>query len=100
MLNLLQHGLHPRLKQPPMVKFYAREYDHFAIMMHISASTAPICVKQKLLYSKMNAESDKNYYNSLSLENPLESLQWNVTPSCEVFQKAQNQIFNLVQVRS
>ena len=45
-------------------------------MMHISASTAPIRVKQKPLYSKLNAESDKYYYNSLckSLENPPESL--------------------------
>ena len=50
--------------------------DYFAIMMHISASTAPIRMKQKPLYSKLNAESDKYYYNSLckSLENPPESL--------------------------
>ena len=50
--------------------------DHFAIMIHISASTAPIRVKQKPLYSKLNAESDTYYYNSLcrSLENPPESL--------------------------
>ena len=45
-------------------------------MMHISASTAPIRVKQNPLYSTYNAESDKYYYNSLckSLENPPESL--------------------------
>ena len=45
-------------------------------MMHISASTAPIRVKQKPLDSKLNAESDKHYNNSLckSLENSPESL--------------------------
>ena len=50
---------------------------NFTMMLHISASTAPIRVKQKPLYSKLNAESDKYYYNSLSksLENPPESLQ-------------------------
>ena len=44
--------------------------------MHISASTAPIRVKQKPLYSQLNAECDKHYYNSLFkyLENPPESL--------------------------
>ena len=43
--------------------------------MHISASTALIRVKQKLLYSKLNAECDKYYYNNLckSLENSPES---------------------------
>ena len=46
------------------------------IMMHISASTAPIRVKQKPLYPQLNAECDKHYYNSLfkGLGNPLESL--------------------------
>ena len=34
-------------------------------MMHILASTAPICVKQKSLYLQLNAECDKHYYNSL-----------------------------------
>ena len=45
-------------------------------MMHISASTALIRMKQKSLYSKLNAESDKYYYNSLckSLESSPESL--------------------------
>ena len=45
-------------------------------MMHISASAAPIRVKQKPLYSKLSAESDKYYYESLckSLENSPESL--------------------------
>ena len=45
-------------------------------MTHISASAAPIRVKQKPLYSKLNVESDKYYYNSLckSLENSPESL--------------------------
>ena len=44
--------------------------------MHISASTAPIRVKQKPLYSQLNAECDKHYYNNLFkyLENPPESL--------------------------
>ena len=48
-------------------------------MMHISASTAPIRVKQKPLYSQLNAECDKHYYNSLFkyLENPPESLMHN-----------------------
>ena len=50
--------------------------DHLAIMKHISASTALIRMKQKPLYSKLNAESDKYYYNSLckSFGNPPESL--------------------------
>ena len=45
-------------------------------MMHISASTAPIRVKQKPLYSQLNAEYDKHYYNNLFkyLKNPPESL--------------------------
>ena len=45
-------------------------------MMHISASTAPIRVKQKPLYSQLNAEYDKHYNNNLFkyLENPPESL--------------------------
>ena len=45
-------------------------------MMHISASTAPIRVKQKPLYPQLNAECDKHYYNSLfkRLGNPPESL--------------------------
>ena len=46
-------------------------------MMHISASTAPIRVKQKPLYSQLNAECDTHYYNSLfkHLKNPPESLK-------------------------
>ena len=50
--------------------------DHFAIAMHISASTAPIRVKQKPLYSQLNAECDKHYYNNFFeyLENLPESL--------------------------
>ena len=45
-------------------------------MMHISASTAPIRVKQKPLHSQLNAECDKHCYNNLFkyLENPPESL--------------------------
>ena len=45
-------------------------------MMHISASTAPIRIEQKPLYSQLNAECDKRYNNSLFkyLENPPESL--------------------------
>ena len=45
-------------------------------MMPISASTAPIRVKQKPLYSQLNAEYDKHYYNNLFkyLKNPPESL--------------------------
>ena len=44
--------------------------------MHISASTAPIRMKQKPLYSQLNAERYKHYYNSLfkRLENSPESL--------------------------
>ena len=44
------------------------------IMMHISASTALIRVKQKPLYPQLNAECDKHYYNSLfkRLGNPPE----------------------------
>jgi len=44
--------------------------------MHISASTAPIRMKQKPLYSQLNAERYKHYYNSLfkRLENSPETL--------------------------
>ena len=48
------------------------------ITMHILASIAPIHMKQKQLYSKLNAESDNYYYNSLheSLENLPKSLAY------------------------
>ena len=59
--------------------------------MHISASTAPIRVKQKPLHSQLNAECDKHCYNNLFkyLENPPESLPM----YCEYFQEKQKLCF-------
>ena len=73
-------------------------------MMHISASTAPIRAKQKPLYSKLNAESDKYYYNSLckSLENPPESLHQGgvvkTASGCDVGSVCWNETLTLIAV--
>ena len=67
-------------------------------MMHISASTAPIRMKQKPLYSKLNDEFDKYYYNSLckSLKNTPESL----VRACKLFLLHHRRIESAMEIRA